>query len=211
MLLWFSGDEHALRACASAMAMRRTLRGVGRIRAGATDVVLRMSVGVHSGSYVIFLVGGSHRELLIGGPAATTVVAMEGSASAGQILISADTARRVPRSSVGASLGPGFLLSRSPATGASYLHDGDSRPPDEAVAECLPRIVRSHLLGGHATPEHRTASIAFLQLRTLDETIERHGAGTAAQQLDELVRLIQDAAGCARSPTRTYHCPSRRA
>ncbi len=69
MLLWFAGEEHALRACASAAAMRRTLRDVGRIRAGASDVVLRMSVGVHTGPYAMFLVGGSHRELLIGGPA----------------------------------------------------------------------------------------------------------------------------------------------
>src|SRR6516165_899 len=50
MLLWFAGDEHVPRACASAAAMRRTLRDVGRIRAGGSDVVLRMSVGVHTGS-----------------------------------------------------------------------------------------------------------------------------------------------------------------
>jgi class 3 adenylate cyclase len=194
MLLWFSGEEHAVRACASAVAMRRTLRTVGRIRAGASDVVLRMSVGVHSGSYAIFLVGGSHRELLIGGPAATTVVAMEGLASAGQILISSDTAGRIPQGYVGAPLGPGFLLSRSPATTGTRPDDRDAMPSDEAIAECLPRIVRAHLLGGHAAPEHRMASVAFLQFRQLDQTIERDGPDTRAEKLDELVRLVQDAA-----------------
>src|ERR1700733_5392799 len=33
MLLWFEDYEHVERACASAVAMRRTLREVGRIRA----------------------------------------------------------------------------------------------------------------------------------------------------------------------------------
>ena len=60
MLLWFEGEEHVLRACAAAAEMRRSLREVGRIRAGRSDVVLRMSVGVHSGRYAMFLVGDSH-------------------------------------------------------------------------------------------------------------------------------------------------------
>ena len=107
MLLWFDGDGHVLRACAAAAAMRRTLRDVGRIRAGASDVVLRMSVGVHSGSYAMFLLGGSHRELLIGGAGTSEVVAMEGAASAGQILLSAQTAERLPPSCLGVGLGPG--------------------------------------------------------------------------------------------------------
>ena len=58
MLLWFDGEGHTERGCAAAAAMQQTLREVGRIRAGASNVVLRMSVGVHSGTYPMFLVGG---------------------------------------------------------------------------------------------------------------------------------------------------------
>jgi hypothetical protein len=72
MLLFLYDDEHTERACSAAAAMRRTLRDVGHIRAGPTNVVLRMSVGVHRGYYPMFVVGDSHRELLIGGAAATT-------------------------------------------------------------------------------------------------------------------------------------------
>ena len=115
MLLWFAGEEHAPRACASAAAMRRTLRDVGRIRAGASDVVLRMSVGVHTGAYAMFLLGRSHRELLIGGAAASQVVEMESVASAGQILLSPDTFQRLPGSCIGEAVGPGRLLARAPA------------------------------------------------------------------------------------------------
>jgi class 3 adenylate cyclase/tetratricopeptide (TPR) repeat protein len=193
MLLWFAGQEHVARACASAAAMRRTLRDVGRIRAGASDVVLRMSVGVHTGAYAMFLVGGSHRELLIGGPAASEVVAMESAASAGQILLSPPTAERLTRSCLGESLGPGRLLARAPADSEWTPGTDLATPEAEAIASSLPAIVREHLLGGHAAPEHRTASVAFLQFTELDQVIAEEGAGAVAGRLDRLVRLVQDA------------------
>ena len=194
MLLWFDGDDHALRACGSAAAMRRTLRDVGRIRAGASDVVLRMSVGVHSGAYAMFLVGGSHRELLIGGSATTRVVEMEGLASAGQILVSPETAELLPHGCLGGAVGSGVLLARAP-TAPEWTPLADSvKAADDAIANCLPTIVRAHLLGGHTAPEHRTASIAFLQFRGLDELIAGEGAEHAGLALDELVRVVQDAA-----------------
>jgi class 3 adenylate cyclase/tetratricopeptide (TPR) repeat protein len=193
MLLWFEGEEHVLRACASAAEMRRTLREVGRIRAGASDVVLRMSVGVHSGAYAMFLAGDSHRELLIGGPAATTVVAMESLASAGQILLSGDTASLLPRGCLGAEVGSGTLLARPPAPREWTAPDGVALPSEEAMARTLSTAVRAHVLHARAPAEHRTASVAFLQFLKLDEMIEREGIGVAAERLDRLVRIVQDA------------------
>jgi class 3 adenylate cyclase/tetratricopeptide (TPR) repeat protein len=193
MLLWFTGEEHAPRACASAAAMRRTLRDVGRIRAGASDVVLRMSVGVHTGAYAMFLVGGSHRELLIGGPAASQVVTMESAASASQILLSRETIERLPGNCVGEELGPGRLLARAPASFDWAPEQDIATPGDDAIASCLPAIVRQHLLGGHAAPEHRTASVAFLQFTELDRVIAGDGPDAAALRLDRLVSIVQDA------------------
>jgi class 3 adenylate cyclase/tetratricopeptide (TPR) repeat protein len=193
MLLWFAGEEHALRACAAASAMRRTLRDVGRIRAGGSDVVLRMSVGVNSGDYAMFLVGGSHRELLIGGKGTTTVVEMESLASAGQILVSSETAALLPRSSVGASLGAGLVLARSPAPAEWTESDEHAEPDDVAIAASLPALVRPYLLGGHAVPEHRTASVAFLQFTELDDLIALEEPVAAARAVDEMVRLVQEA------------------
>jgi class 3 adenylate cyclase len=76
LLLHFEGDRHVERACGSAIAMRRRLREAGPIDAGGGRVRLRMSVGVHSAAYHGFVVGRSHRELLISGPPATDVVRM---------------------------------------------------------------------------------------------------------------------------------------
>jgi class 3 adenylate cyclase/predicted ATPase len=193
MLLWFEGDDHVLRACAAAADMRRTLREVGRIRAGGGEVVLRMSVGVHRGSYAMFLVGGSHRELLIGGRGATTVVAMEGLASAGQILVSADTASALPPGCLGAEVGSGILLARAPASGEWTPSNGFALPSDEAMARTLSTMVRAHVLDAHAPPEHRTASIAFLQFQGLDDMIEQQGPTVTGERLDRLVRIVQDA------------------
>jgi class 3 adenylate cyclase len=193
MLLWYAGHEHALRACAAASEMRRTLRDVGRIRAGASEVVLRMSVGVHSGRYAMFLVGGSHRELLIGGSGTSVVVEMEGLASAGQILLSADTAALLPRGCLGEAIGSGRLLARAPAASEWTQTEQPTVPAEDAIAACLPDIVRPHLLGGHAAPEHRTASVAFLQFTGLDRLIGQDGAEAAGHQLDRLVRVVQEA------------------
>jgi class 3 adenylate cyclase/tetratricopeptide (TPR) repeat protein len=196
MVLMFydqEGDQqHALRACSAAAAMRRRLREVGRAHASDRGVVLRMSVGVHTGPYGMFVVGGSHRELLIAGPAASTVVALEACASSGQILISPDTASFLPRSCVGQAVGPGLLLARPPAACEWVTPAGLPAPPHEVIASFLPAAVRAHLLSGSAVPEHRTATIAFLQFSGVDEVMLREGPDSAARRLDELVRLVQE-------------------
>lgn len=193
LLMWFAGPHHAARACASAHAMRRTLRDVGRIRAGGSQVVLRMSVGVHSGEYQMFLVGGSHREFLIAGPATTTAVTMETHASAGQILISPATAAILPAGCLGAELAPGVLLARAPEISLGDPQEVP-RPPNGAVGACLSTEVRAHVSSVGAAPEHRTATVAFIQFGELDRLIAGDGPDAAALALDELVRHVQEAA-----------------
>jgi class 3 adenylate cyclase/tetratricopeptide (TPR) repeat protein len=186
-------QEHALRASCAAAAMRRRLREVGRVRAGERNVQLRMSVGVHSGDYAMFVVGGSHRELVMGGAAATKAVALEAAAASGQILISAETAEMLPRSAVGPEIGPGFLLSRSPTACDWQAPAGLPTPSEDVIERFLPVGVRTHLLSGSTAPEHRTAAIAFLHFGGLDEVVAREGLAGAGRRLDEVVRLVQDA------------------
>ena len=174
--------------------MRRTLRQIGRIRAGASNIVLRMSVGVHSGRYEMFLVGGSHREYLIGGPSVGALTALESAAQAGQILVSDQTAALLPDRCLGARSEPGVLLARAPATRLWMLKDATASPSDEAVAHCLSTALRAHLLAAPAHPEHRTATVSFLQFGELDGLIAAEGAQAAADAVDEVVRAAQEAA-----------------
>ena len=46
-----------------------------------------MSQGIHSGELHLFLVGDSHRELLVAGAGATAVTRMEKAAGAGEIVL----------------------------------------------------------------------------------------------------------------------------
>jgi class 3 adenylate cyclase/tetratricopeptide (TPR) repeat protein len=86
-----------------------------------------------------------------------------------------------------------MLLARAPAACDWVAPAGLPAPPGEVIASFLPPAVRAHLLSGSAVPEHRTATIAFLQFGGLDEVMVRDGAASAARRLDELVRLVQDA------------------
>ena len=95
LLLLFEHDGHAERACRAAVGMRSTLGEIGRLRTDAGTVTLRISQGVHSGTFHLFLVGGSHREQMLVGADASTVVRMEKAADAARC----SSARRRPRAS----------------------------------------------------------------------------------------------------------------
>ena len=96
LLLFFSGGKHEARACDAAFGMRKALRELGRPQTSAGPVTLKMHVGIHSDVYDFFLVGETHRELLLAGGGVTRTVEMESNSEAGEILVSAETAARLP-------------------------------------------------------------------------------------------------------------------
>src|SRR5258708_30729007 len=101
--------------------MRRVLRVVGRPRTSAGAVHLRMHAGIHSGQFHFFLLGESHRELLVTGPGTTRTVEMEAASEAGEIVLSPETAAVLPAAAAGEGKGPGLLLQGEP--------QGASPPP----------------------------------------------------------------------------------
>lgn len=193
LLLLFAGEEHATRAAHAAVGMRYRLRTVGRLQTSSGLVVLRISIGVHSGRVPFFALGDSHRELVVAGPAATATVTAEGSATAGEIVMSAATAALLPARCRGPARGDGFLLRAPPG-----------RAPIEPVAAAgadnvdptrfVPIAIRRHLHDGGEESEHRSATVAFLHFDGTDEILERDGASSLAEQLDEVVRTVQRAA-----------------
>ena len=116
LLVLFTGTEHEVRACRAAYEMRAALRVVGRLEVLGHWVTLRMSVGVNSGRFDMFFVGGSHRELIVAGPAASSTVVMEGAAEAGEILLSEATASALAPSDLGPPKASGRLLRRAPGS-----------------------------------------------------------------------------------------------
>ena len=159
----------------AASASRETPKG---------NVRLRISIGVHSGTVEALLVGDSHRELLVTGPAITKLVEAEGAASAGQILVSAATAEFLPTGCLGEPVGPGFLLKRTPSAPSSRLE-----MLEDAPADLLPLTLRDELVGGGQPPEHRLISVAFLHLQGVDELVSDPTALTRA--VDTSVAIVQ--------------------
>jgi class 3 adenylate cyclase/tetratricopeptide (TPR) repeat protein len=195
VLLLFTGPEHAPRACRAAYRMRARLRRIGsRLRTSAGFVSLRMSVGIHSGMFQLFLVGDAHRELLITGPGASMTVRMEQTATAGEIALSRETTALIEPRLLGATKDDATLLRAEPAD-IEFQPAGDSgdlRGLD--IAACIPMRISDYLLQGGGEAEHRHVAVGFLEFRGIDALLEQEGLDRTWQSLDELTRCVQRAA-----------------
>jgi class 3 adenylate cyclase/predicted ATPase len=194
LLLFFSDEDHEVRGARAAFGMRRELRSAGRIKTTAGLVTLRMSVGVNSGNFQLFLVGGSHKELMVAGPAATETVLMENTAEAGDILLGPSTARAMTVGALGAEKGDGVLLRREPLDVVSIPAEPVVRGDVLDLARCVPVAIREHLLAGRADPEHRQVTVAFVHFDGTDEMVSDVGDEFAAFALDGLITAVQEAA-----------------
>jgi class 3 adenylate cyclase/tetratricopeptide (TPR) repeat protein len=145
LLLLFDGPAHEVRACRAALGMRSSIRTLGRLRTSVGNVRLRMSQGVHSGDIDLYRVGDSHDELIICGPAASDVIRMESAAGAGEIIVSAATARAL-RTALPALIGGGGDAEHRNVAIAFVHFDGTDRLREragvDAVADALDELVR---------------------------------------------------------------------
>ena len=183
LLLLYDDEGHAPRAARAAFEMRRTLRAIGRPRTSVGAVQLRMHAGLHTGRFHFFLVGTSHRELLVAGPAASRTVEMEGASEAGDILLSTETAMLLDPGTLGAEKGPGRLLRGAPDVRGELvpLPDVQGLPIEVAV----PTPLRRQLLEvGPLEGEHRHAAIGFVRYGGIDEVIANEGPEAAAAALE---------------------------
>ena len=191
MLLLFRGAGHAPRAARAAHRMRARLRVVGRLATSSGRVTLRMSAGVHSGDFDFFLVGDPaiHRELLIGGPAATATAETEAATSADQVGLSGATAALLDAHVLGGPLGDGRLLRTAPSRLSPPAARQLSGGPDPV--QLLPVPIRRLLLSGAVEAEHRLITVAFVQYSGTDQLLLSSGALVLAEALDEVVRNVQ--------------------
>jgi class 3 adenylate cyclase/tetratricopeptide (TPR) repeat protein len=178
LLLYFGGDGHPRRAVTAAIEMQATIDAEP-----ADGVVLRMACGIWSGRCDFFLVGSSHRELVVAGPGATAVLRLEDEASAGEILLAPDTA---------AALGvpPGLLEARTPFSAPAPLAPANG---DRPLNELVPGPLRPILEAGAAEAEHRLATVAFLKFSGTDERVA-NDPELASEQFAELGRVVGEAA-----------------
>lgn len=193
LLLLYEGDGHASRAARAAFEMRRTLRAIGRPKTSAGAIELKMHAGLHSGRFQFFLVGETHRELLVVGPSASRTVEMEAASEAGEILLSDETAALLAEDAIGEERGVGRLLRAAPEVRGTV----QPLPNVEGIAleVAVPAPLRAQLLEvGPLEGEHRSAAIAFIRFGGTDDVIATEGPEAAAAALDRLVRIVQTCA-----------------
>ena len=190
LLLLFEGSDHAMQAACAAVEMRAALRRATEIPTSVGRVALRMSVGLHSGSVHLFRLSGSHHELIVAGPACTHVNLMEGTADAGEILISSATRHLLPDGSATRAKGDGWLLrwrtSRATACGVPRHFDDRVAEPQDYVSTAL----RTHLQAGESDSEHRLATVLFVKVLGIDDHIADEGAEVTARALQELIANV---------------------
>jgi class 3 adenylate cyclase/tetratricopeptide (TPR) repeat protein len=189
LLLMFDTADHALRACDAAAAMQATMRRVGTLETSVGRVRLRMSIGIHTGTFSFHFLGQRHRELLISGEAATVTAALESAAEAGDILVSPMTATLLPEECRGVAKGPGILLARPPL--CDPLDSGDPSAASD-VTGLIPELVLDHLVSGGGTGEHRQVTIAFLEFSGVSRLRLESGDGAVDDALRHLVDVAQE-------------------
>ncbi len=193
LFLLFTGPNHQVQAACATVEMRSALAATAKTPGPAGRLRLRMSVGVHSGEVDLFLVGASHRELVIVGPATTAVASMEAAASAGQILIGPQTAAALPAGAVGDPLGPGYLL-RWRRPHADPGQAGLRALGDIDTSRFVPTALRAVLSAGDPESEHRTVGVSFVRFTGIDTLLEQQGHQATADALHTLVCAAQDCA-----------------
>lgn len=171
LIVFFEGPDHAGRACAAGLAMQEALELSPSIRVGRSAVRLRMSVGVHTGTFLMTAVGSTHLDLLVLGPDASHTVVMESAAVAGEVLASDATAARLDGRLVADRRPDGWAVTSVEAGGTDEIK---SRRPLADARRFVPPLLRD-LLDTGPLYEHRRATIAFCQLGGIDAALARDG------------------------------------
>ena len=193
LLILFSGDAHAEKACRAASEMQWFIEQTGETMSSVGEVELRMSTGIYSGVCHFFLVDSSHRELVVAGPAATATIRLEDEANAGEVLVSPATAAAVGPDWLAGERGGAALLAlgRDPDAKAPPLADEVDRPTAELELEAfVPAALRSYLRLEAGEAEHRQVTAAFLKFTGIDALLARGGPAAVSEALAALAVVV---------------------
>jgi class 3 adenylate cyclase/tetratricopeptide (TPR) repeat protein len=188
LLILFSGDAHAERACRAASEMQWFIERTGETMSSVGQVKLRMSTGIYSGTCHFFLVESSHKELVIAGPAATATIRLEDEAEAGEVLVSPATAADVgPEWLAGERGGAALLaLDREPDAAAPPIVEDADRPAPVELEAFVPVALRSYLGLEAGEAEHRQVTAAFVKFTGVEGLLAQGGTAAVGEALSVL-------------------------
>jgi class 3 adenylate cyclase/tetratricopeptide (TPR) repeat protein len=197
-LVWFDADEHEdhlVRALEAASRMSHDLQALPIAMTRGRR--LRVSTGVHSGTFHASLVGRSRRWVVWCGPEMSQLSALEAAANPGQVVVSRSVADAVRPSWRGRDVPPGVELRRTGRRHRRAIAPRPRRLPNgaEGPARSLtsPRV---HELIDHGVTagDHRTVSIGFVRIGGLDELLATRGPEELHLALERVADLVSGAA-----------------
>ena len=190
LLLIFTGDGHARRAARAALRMRTALAAAsGSTSVGA--VRLRMRIVATTGKIHAFLAGGSHRELLLVGPAVTEVAELEEVGGAGEILVADRLAAELDPTVLGPPRARGRVLRRVCIDDAPSPVSRAAPAVPHELGTYIPEALRAHLAADTPESEHRHVAVGFVRFVGTDEMLRGAGTKATARALDDLMRGAQ--------------------
>jgi class 3 adenylate cyclase/predicted ATPase len=193
LLVLFTGTDHARQAASAAVEMRQDLRRASEIPTSVGKLKLKISIGAHSGSFHLFLVGDRYRQLVVGGPDTTIAMNSESAAEAGQIVVSEAMAALLGRGST-KPRDDGELMVTWRKGAVDRVSPPQSRSTDaEAARRVTPPIIASVLEHGAPDPVHRIATMGFFKFKGTDQRLEADGPDGLADALHETLNIAQAA------------------
>jgi class 3 adenylate cyclase/tetratricopeptide (TPR) repeat protein len=199
LLLLFHGAEHERRACRAAAEMQWFIEHTGTAMSSVGEVRLRMATGVYTGPCHFFVVGTTHRELVVTGPAASATVRLEDAAEAGEVLVSAATAAALPPETLGGERDGARLLVvdrlvLEPGLDPHPHRDDDAADSEGELESYVPAPLRDHLAVEAEEGEHRQVTAAFVKWSGTDELLQREGVEAVLERLDRLGHAVGETA-----------------
>ncbi|MEM9653089.1 MAG: adenylate/guanylate cyclase domain-containing protein [Actinomycetota bacterium] len=169
----FEGPDHPAQAAKAASHLQQS---IGLVDLGV-DLTLSMTVGVATGQIPLVLAGVDRRELVVQGPVVDECLRLEAEAEPGEVLISTETASRIPEEWL-TEPEPGVIaladLTRVPLDEPAVLHNAldPADGPDPAVID-WPTVIGGDLAEAieafdRTVGEIRVVTVAFVMLPTSD-------------------------------------------
>ncbi len=193
LLVLFTGPDHARHAASAAVEMRSDLRRATRVPTSVGKLKLSISMGAHSGSFHLFLVGDPYPQLVVLGPDTSAALNAEAAAEAGQIVVTPTLATLLGPNSV-TPRSDGELMVRWRKAAVTPLESPPARATDaEAARRVIPPIMASVLDISSPDPMHRIATMAFFKFKGTDELLADVGPEGVAETLHHMMVVAEAA------------------
>lgn len=198
LLLLFQGANHAGRAVATGLGMRRATQKF-TFRLERSRLRLNMTLGVHSGTFY-FAVGGipgQRMQHFILGEGVNRIAQVQASAATGQLLITESVFNLLNGSAVTEQLGDVYRIVRLSKRIVPSIGEKKTvtmpRSAQELLAYIPPPITQAlHSQGGvnNIEGEHRKVTIAFINLLSVNERLAEKGADTLLNELQKYLSCV---------------------